>query len=136
MPGLIDAAQNVGGARSGLFGYDNQREMLRPLFKTLKDQSSADPAGAGVMPLLPQQLRNWMDFSLLPDYDEVSKYFNFSVYARLGHGGRHFHQDLRAPPAGIELSRQCPDLVGWNRLPACCSGQLARCSSCKLRHYH
>lgn len=81
VPGLIDAAQNVGGARSGLFGYDNQREMLRPLFKTLKDQSSADPAGAGVMPLLPQQLRNWMDFSLLPDYDEVSKYFNFSVYA-------------------------------------------------------
>jgi hypothetical protein len=26
-------------------------------------------------------LRDWMDFSLLPDYDQVSKYFYFSVYA-------------------------------------------------------
>ena len=25
--------------------------------------------------------RAWMDFSLLPDYDKVSKYFYFSVYA-------------------------------------------------------
>ncbi len=81
-PGLVDAAQHVGGAGSGLFGYQNQREVLRSLFKTLKNQSSTD-SGGGMNPMaaLPKAVRDWLDFSLLPDYDQVSKYFYFSVYA-------------------------------------------------------
>ena len=81
-PGLIDAAQQVGGVGGGLFGYENQRENLRFLFKTLKNQSSTGNAG-GLNPLaaLPVQIRDWLDFSLLPDYDQVSKYFYISVYA-------------------------------------------------------
>jgi hypothetical protein len=81
-PGLIDAAQHVGGAGSGLFGYQNQREVLRVLFKTLKNQDSND-SGSGMNPMaaLPKAVRDWLDFSLLPDYDQVSKYFYFSVYA-------------------------------------------------------
>ncbi len=81
LPGLVDAAQHVGGGGNGMFGYENQREMLRPVFKTLQAETSGDPAATGVMPLLPKQFRDWMDFSLLPDYDSVSKYFYFSVYA-------------------------------------------------------
>ena len=81
-PGLIDAAQHVGGVGGGLFGYQNQREVLRVLFKTLKNQDSNDSAG-GMNPMaaLPKAVRDWLDFSLLPDYDQVSKYFYFSVYA-------------------------------------------------------
>ena len=81
-PGLIDAAQHVGGVGGGLFGYQNQREVLRVLFKTLKNQDSNDNAG-GMNPMaaLPKAVRDWLDFSLLPDYDQVSKYFYFSVYA-------------------------------------------------------
>ena len=81
-PGLIDAAQHVGGVGGGLFGYQNQREVLRVLFKMLKNQDSGDSAG-GTNPMmpLPKTLRDWLDFSLLPDYDQVSKYFYFSVYA-------------------------------------------------------
>ena len=81
-PGLIDAAQHVGGVGGGLFGYQNQREVLRVLFKTLKNQDSSDNAG-GMNPMtaLPKTVRDWLDFSLLPDYDQVSKYFYFSVYA-------------------------------------------------------
>jgi hypothetical protein len=43
---------------------------------------SNDSAG-GVNPMaaLPKQFRDWMDFSLLPDFDPVSKYFYFSVYS-------------------------------------------------------
>jgi hypothetical protein len=82
MPGLVDAAQHVGGAGSGLFGYQNQREVLRSLFKTLKNQASNDNAGEmNPMAALPSQIQDWLDFSLLPDYDQVSKYFYFSVYA-------------------------------------------------------
>ncbi len=81
-PGLIDAAAHVGGTGGGLFGYQNQREVLGFLFKTLKDSSSNGSAG-GMNPLaaLPNAVRDWLDFSLLPDYDQVSKYFYFSVYA-------------------------------------------------------
>jgi hypothetical protein len=81
-PGLIDAAQHVGGTAGGLFGYQNQREVLRSLFKTLKNQASNDSAGGtNPMAALPKQFQDWLDFSLLPDYDQVSKYFYFSVYA-------------------------------------------------------
>ena len=81
-PGLIDAAAHVGGVGGGLFGYQNQREVLRFLFKTLKNPSAND-SGGGMNPMaaLPKAVRDWLDFSLLPDYDQVSKYFYFSVYA-------------------------------------------------------
>ncbi|MGH7978756.1 MAG: hypothetical protein ACREE6_05230, partial [Limisphaerales bacterium] len=84
-PGLIEAAQQVGGMGTGLFGYQNQRESARALFSALKN----DPAyGAALNPLagLPfssagNGIRSLMDFSLLPDYDAISKYFNFTVFA-------------------------------------------------------
>ncbi len=39
-PGLLEAAQHVGGMNNGLFGYQNQRETARALFAALKN----DPA--------------------------------------------------------------------------------------------
>jgi hypothetical protein len=81
-PGLIDAAQHVGGVGGGLFGYDNQSETMRFVFKMLKSQP-ADSGAGGVNALaaLPRAVHDWLDFSLLPDYDQVSKYFGISVYA-------------------------------------------------------
>ena len=79
--GLIDAAQHVGGAGGGLFGYTNQRDTMRASFSTLKKMSSGGiPSGSGVMAVLPKATLDWLDFSLLPDFDSVSKYFYFSVY--------------------------------------------------------
>ncbi len=74
--GLADAAQHVGGAGSGLFGYENQRETMRTAFSLLKNPAATDTA----MAAFPRSVRDWMDFSLLPDYDQVAKYFYFSVY--------------------------------------------------------
>jgi hypothetical protein len=84
-PGLLEAAQHVGGMDDGLFGYQNQQESARSLFSALKN----DPAvSATLNPLasLPfasagAGIRDLMNFSLLPDYDAVSKYFSFTVYA-------------------------------------------------------
>ena len=85
-PGLLEAAQRVGGMDNGLFGYQDQRESARELFSVLKN----DPAlgGAAFNPLAATPfsstgngIRDLMDFSLLPDYDQISKYFNFTVYA-------------------------------------------------------
>jgi hypothetical protein len=33
------------------------------------------------MAAIPSEIRDWLDFSLLPDYDQVSKYFYITVYA-------------------------------------------------------
>jgi len=79
-PGLLEAAQRVGGAGNGWFGYQNQRETMRPLFTTLK-KAAAGNSHPILVPTMPRAVNDWMDFSLLPDYDRVSKYFYFSVFA-------------------------------------------------------
>ena len=82
--GFADAAQHVGGAGSGLFSYEDQRESLRVLFTALKNSPPDSSKGANVFGSLPFGMPgnifgDWMDFSLLPDFDKVSKYFYFSV---------------------------------------------------------
>ena len=88
-PGLIEAAQKVGGAGAGLFGYENRVETTRATFEGLKASSSAPPPpGSSSNPLTgalgmvsPEaNFTDWMDFSLLPAFDKVSKYFYFTVY--------------------------------------------------------
>jgi hypothetical protein len=86
--GLAEAAQHVGGAGSGLFGYQNQREIVRALFTALKNEPADSPQSRSLNELfgLPfaspeKSIREWMDFSLLPDFDQVSKYFYFTVYS-------------------------------------------------------
>jgi hypothetical protein len=77
--GLAEAAQHIGGTGGGLFGYENQREIMRSAFTLLKNQSTSN-GGINAMAAVPIGVRDWMNFSLLPDYDQVSKYFFFSVF--------------------------------------------------------
>jgi hypothetical protein len=87
MPGLADAAQKVGGMGTGLFGFENENQSMRPIFEvfrkhplTVQDFLGVPlPATAGGDQL--ESLLQWADFTLLPPYDAVSKYFYFSVYA-------------------------------------------------------
>lgn len=74
---LMSALQHLGGAGGGVFGYENQRETMRAAFKVLKDSLAAD----ATLKLLPPAFRGWLDFTLLPDYDAVSKYFFISTFA-------------------------------------------------------
>jgi hypothetical protein len=76
LPGLADAEQQVGGTSGGLFGYQNQRDTMRTSFKLLKNAGSSDLT----MKMFPPAFREWMDFALLPDFDQVAKYFYISVY--------------------------------------------------------
>jgi hypothetical protein len=86
-PGLADAAQKVGGMGTGLFGYENENQSMRPVFDVIRKQPLSLQDFLGV-PLPPsvggdqaETLRQWADFSLLPPFDTISKYFYFSVYA-------------------------------------------------------
>src|SRR5579862_2090554 len=80
--GLAEAAQHVGGTGNGLFGYENQGEQMRALFAALKNNpDSLSGEGNLLMGLWGGNLGDWLDFSLLPDYDQVAKYFYFTVYS-------------------------------------------------------
>jgi hypothetical protein len=86
--GLADATQKVGGSSGGLFGYENQAETMRTAFELFKKLSgSEESSGSGplgeLLPFAPPSVsfKQWLDFSLLPPYEKVAKYFYFTVYA-------------------------------------------------------
>lgn len=73
---LADAVSHVGGTGGGLFGYQNQRETMRQSFKLLKNSAQADTT----LQMFPPAYREWADFTLLPDYEKVQKYFDISIF--------------------------------------------------------
>ncbi|HEV7924395.1 MAG TPA: hypothetical protein VGR14_03520 [Verrucomicrobiae bacterium] len=87
LPGLADAAQKVGGMSTGLFGFENENQTMRPVFDVVRKQhlSLQDMLGVPLPPSLggeqAETLQQWADFSLLPPFDTISKYFYFSVYS-------------------------------------------------------
>ena len=86
-PGLADAARKAGGMSTGLFGFENENQSMRPVFDLIRSQPVTlqdilgvpFPGAAGGNQV--ESLRQWADFSLLPSFDTVSKYFYYSVYA-------------------------------------------------------
>ncbi|MEQ2008183.1 MAG: DUF3352 domain-containing protein [Limisphaerales bacterium] len=89
--GLAEAAQKVGGFNTGWFAYENQSETLRLLMDSLKKDpgalekmfASPLPGGGAAMPAL-QPLKNLVDFSLLPPFEAIAKYFGYTVQATTG----------------------------------------------------
>src|SRR5438132_1687496 len=79
--GLNEAAQKVGGMSTGFFGYENNSETMRVAFEALK--RNPDGLGKNFSPLAsvsgdkmnPKQLKEWFDFTLLPPFERVAKYF-------------------------------------------------------------
>ena len=86
----MDAAAKVTGPGTSLFGYENQVETQRALFEAMKKVSAADTNApvSGMTPIsesfgmeLPEaSLKEWFDYSLMPPFDAIAKYYNFTVY--------------------------------------------------------
>lgn len=102
-PGLREAAQKVGGMSTGMFGYENQAETARATIETLKKESGSLANLLGGSPLAGQleesadKLKDWVDFSLLPSFDMIAKYFYMSVAAG------------KVTPAGIDFKVYNPN---------------------------
>ena len=90
-PGLVEAAAKVTGPGTRLFGYENQLETQRAAFESLKKTpvtASTNALVSGMKPIpksfglvMPEaSLKDWCDFSLLPPFDAIAKYYNFMVY--------------------------------------------------------
>lgn len=74
---LNDSLSHVSGAGGGIFGYQNQRETMRQSFRLLKNSAQSDTT----FQMFPPAYREWADFTLLPDYERVQKYFDLSIYS-------------------------------------------------------
>lgn len=79
--GLAEAAQEVGGLSTGVFTYQNQRESIQATWEALR-------TGGGIDKLIPTMGKDaaadagqWLDFSLLPPFEQVAKYFGMAVSA-------------------------------------------------------
>jgi hypothetical protein len=88
MPGLAQAAEKVGGMATGLFGFENQQESMRVIFEALKkDAASIDDllSGSRLAGKLAgdedKKFKEWFDFSLLPEFDRIAKYFHIAVWS-------------------------------------------------------
>lgn len=105
--GFAAAGQQVGGDGTSYFNYENQRETMRTTFELYKQfgngggggpapgllnlvtelagpgelASVGSPAGLLGVVTGEKYFRGWADVTLLPDYDQVAKYFNFTVSA-------------------------------------------------------
>jgi len=87
--GLNDAAQKVGGFGTGWFMYEQQAETMKQAFALLKKVGAGDDSSSGLdlltggLPIAGPEssFKEWMDFSLLPEFDKVAKYFHFAVTA-------------------------------------------------------
>ena len=88
-PGLAEAAQKVGGLSTGLFSFSNDNELMRATLETLKKESgsianlfSSSPFAARFgMDEGDKKFKEWVDFSLLPSFDKISKYFYLSLWS-------------------------------------------------------
>jgi hypothetical protein len=86
--GLAQAAEQVGGMGTGLFGFENQQESMRVLFEALKkdtasieDLLSGSQFGRQLDTDEDKKFKEWFDLSLLPNFDKVSKYFGIAVWS-------------------------------------------------------
>lgn len=83
--GLVDATQQAGGSSVGIFGYQNNAEVSRFMFEAARKFQGTNSADSAPLPGMEfpvggGSFKDWMDFTLLPPFEQVSKYFYFSVY--------------------------------------------------------
>ncbi len=108
--GLKEASQKVGGMESGLWGFENQAETIRIALETLKKDASSfehlfnlTPLGKNAEPGDDKEgLKAWLDFSLLPPFEKISKYFSFVVYGGTIQADGFSFKAYSPTPAGLK----------------------------------
>jgi hypothetical protein len=107
-PGLLEAAAKITGPGTMVCGFQNQLELARLRFEAAKRVADAtNGVTSGLTPVseslgfeLPEDsLSGWIDYSLLPSFDVIAKYYSFMVYSAGGNvDGLNFKVFLPTPP--------------------------------------
>lgn len=86
-PGLVQTVQAVGGMSTGFLGIENTKDEMRILFSALRENPDAlavlfdVPSGSGrIAANAGKTFREWVDCSLLPEFERVAKFFYLTVY--------------------------------------------------------
>jgi hypothetical protein len=87
--GFSAAVAKIGGASQGWLAYENESEYMRLVMEALRTSAAGtnrNELGSVLSSMIPfappeKQLKEWLDFSLLPPFDQVAKYFGFNVSA-------------------------------------------------------
>lgn len=104
--GLTQAAEQVGGMRTGFFGYQNDSMLMRAVIETLRTEGNdflnlftkdvpVDTSEARAV------IGEWLDFSLLPSYDRLAKYFDLTVFAGQTTGDGYSLKVYTPMPSGL-----------------------------------
>jgi hypothetical protein len=109
--GLADAMGTIVGPGTSLFGYVNQAQTMRAMFEAATKDPAATQAAifnplASTFGMAGQTVdfRDLFDFSLLPPFDKIAKYFYFTVYSA-GANVDGFTVKLYAPtPPGMKAA--------------------------------
>lgn len=89
-PGLTEAMQHIGGGSTGFFAFENQIETMRVSFQTRKLEAASPnprktfaplPGAPLVMPETEKSFQELLDYSLLPPFEQVAKFFHYAVYS-------------------------------------------------------
>ncbi|MDW8308908.1 MAG: hypothetical protein RMK20_05995 [Verrucomicrobiales bacterium] len=88
-PGLAEAAQKVGGLNSGWFAYEDLRQTMARNFELWKRNLATTNSTLGLEVITgslpyarPQKsVEDWFDYSLLPEFERVARYFYCRVAA-------------------------------------------------------
>lgn len=109
LPALTEAAQRVGGTGTGLFGYENTAESMKNLWASLKGGDDTIGGMLNAVTLRAAEgdkpartLKDWLDFSLLPAFDQVAKYFSITVYAGGSTADGFGYKAFTPTPAGLK----------------------------------
>jgi hypothetical protein len=85
--GFAEAVAKVNGPGIGWLSYENQSESVRLMMDLLSRSAASTNKNelgsvlASAIPFAPPEktLKEWVDFSLLPSFDKVAKYFGFGI---------------------------------------------------------
>lgn len=77
--GLTEAAQQVGGMDAGIFGFQNQRESAAGMWEALRSGGGLDSLIPSVGVKQVEEAGSWLDFSVLPPFEQVSRYLGINV---------------------------------------------------------
>ncbi len=85
--GFAAATEAVGGMGTGWLSYEDQRGTMRLTIDALThavaatNRSEFDAVFASLIPFAPPEaeLKEWVDLSLLPDFNQIAKYYGFTV---------------------------------------------------------
>lgn len=105
-PALFEAAQRVGGLNTGFLSYENNALAKRVLFgegrrETLNAAAllSRSALGSRLGMVREGGIMGWFDFTTLPAFDRVAKYFHFDLYTiSADAGGYSVRYFIPAPP--------------------------------------